>query len=108
LLNAALRVTADKDTDEDLKLLLAPGSSLGGARPKVSVIDRDGNLSIAKLPQQNDLVRVSAWEAVVLTLAAKAGLPTPDWRLEKVGDRAVLLLRRFDGKMASASRSSPP
>ena len=96
LLNAALRVTADKDTDEDLKLLLAPGSSLGGARPKVSVIDRDGNLSIAKFPQKNDLVRVSAWEAVALTLAAKAGLPTPDWRLEKVGDRAVLLLRRFD------------
>ena len=96
LLNAALRVTADKDTDEDLKLLLAPGLSLGGARPKVSVIDRDGNLSIAKFPQKNDLVRVSAWEAVALTLAAKAGLPTPDWRLEKVGDRAVLLLRRFD------------
>jgi serine/threonine-protein kinase HipA len=96
LLNAALRVTADKDTDEDLKLLLAPGSSLGGARPKASVIDHDGNLSIAKFPQQNDLVRVSAWEAVALTLAAKAGIPTPDWRLEKVGDRDVLLLRRFD------------
>jgi serine/threonine-protein kinase HipA len=96
LLNAALRVTADQDTDEDLKLLLAPGSSLGGARPKASVIDRDGNLSIAKFPQQNDLVPVSAWEAVALTLAAKAGIPTPDWRLDKVGGRNVLLLRRFD------------
>jgi serine/threonine-protein kinase HipA len=96
LLNAAMRVSADKDTDADLKLLLAPGSSLGGARPKASVVDRDGNLSIAKFPQQNDLVPVSAWESVALTLAAKAGIPTPDWRLEKVGGRDVLLLRRFD------------
>jgi serine/threonine-protein kinase HipA len=96
LLNAALRVTADKDTDADLKLLLAPGSSLGGARPKASVIDRDGNLSIAKFPHQNDLVPVSPWEAVALTLAAKADIPTPEWRLEKVADRDVLLLRRFD------------
>jgi serine/threonine-protein kinase HipA len=96
LLDSALRVTADQDTDEDLKLLLAPGSSLGGARPKASVIDRNGNLSIAKFPQQNDLVRVPAWEAVGLTLAARAGIPTPEWRLEEVAERDVLLLRRFD------------
>lgn len=96
LLNAALRLSADDGSDDDLKLLLAPGSSLGGARPKASVIDRDGNLAIAKFPQHGDLVPVSSWEAVALTLAGKAGIPTPEWRLEKVADRAVLLLRRFD------------
>lgn len=96
LLNAALHVTADKDSDEDLKLLLAPGSSLGGARPKASVIDRDGQLAIAKFPQHDDLFPVSLWEATALTLAGKAGISTPEWRIEKVAGRDILLLRRFD------------
>ncbi|MPZ39972.1 MAG: type II toxin-antitoxin system HipA family toxin [Rhizobiales bacterium] len=96
LLNAALHVTADEGSDDELKLLLAPGSSLGGARPKASIIDRDGQLSIAKFPQHGDLVPVSLWEATALTLAAKAGIPTPTWRIEKVAGRDVLLLRRFD------------
>ena len=47
LLLAADRVLADKDTDEDLRLLVAPGSSLGGARPKASVREKDGHLAIA-------------------------------------------------------------
>ena len=50
LLSAAERALTDTDTDEDLRLLLAPGSSLGGARPKASVRDRDGHLAIAKFP----------------------------------------------------------
>jgi serine/threonine-protein kinase HipA len=96
LLNASLRITADGGSDEDLKLLLAPGSSLGGARPKASVVDNDGALSIAKFPHPADLIPVVRWEAVALTLAAKAGLPVPVWRIEKVVGRHVLLLRRFD------------
>jgi serine/threonine-protein kinase HipA len=96
LLNASLRITADGGSDDDLKLLLAPGSSLGGARPKASVLDKDGALSIAKFPHHADLIPVIPWEAVTLTLAAKAGIPTPVWRMEKVADRNVLILRRFD------------
>jgi serine/threonine-protein kinase HipA len=96
LLGAALHVSEDGGSDDDLRLLLAPGSSLGGARPKASVIDRDGQLSIAKFPQHGDLIRVTVWEAVALRLAAQAGIPTPDWRIEKVADRDVMLLRRFD------------
>ena len=96
LLNAAMRVGEDKDSDADLKLLLAPGSSLGGARPKASIIDCDGTLAIAKFPQHGDLIPVSLWEATALSLAAKAGIPTPTWRIEKVAGRDVLLLRRFD------------
>jgi serine/threonine-protein kinase HipA len=96
LLDAALHITADGGTDEDLKLLLAPGSSLGGSRPKASVLDRDGSLAIAKFPHHGDLIPVIRWEAVALTLAAKAGIATPQWRIENVAKRVVLLLRRFD------------
>jgi serine/threonine-protein kinase HipA len=97
LLGAAMRLSEDDGgSDDDLRLLLAPGSSLGGARPKASVVDRDGQLVIAKFPQHGDLIRVTVWEAVALRLAALAGIPTPDWRIEKIADRDVMLLRRFD------------
>jgi len=96
LLSAAEHVAGDTDSDEDLRLLLAPGSSLGGARPKSSVRDRDGHLAIAKFPHKDDEINSVLWEAVALTLAAKAGIPVPDWRLERVMNKPVLLLRRFD------------
>jgi serine/threonine-protein kinase HipA len=96
LLLAAERVAADADSDEDLRLLLAPGSSLGGARPKASVRDRDGHLAVAKFPHQGDEINTVLWEAVALTLAGKAGIPVPAWRLEGVGGKPILLMRRFD------------
>jgi serine/threonine-protein kinase HipA len=96
LLSAAERVAEDTEEDEDLRLLLAPGSSLGGARPKASVRDLDGHLAIAKFPHKDDEVSQVHWEALALTLAANAGIPTPDWRLESVANKPVLLLRRFD------------
>jgi serine/threonine-protein kinase HipA len=96
LLSAAEHVASDSDTDEDLRLLLAPGSSLGGARPKASVRDRDGHLAVAKFPHQGDEINTVRWEAVALTLAAKAGIQVPAWRVEDVAGKQVLLLRRFD------------
>jgi len=96
LLSAAERVGSDSESDDDLLLLLAPGSSLGGARPKASVMDRDGHLAIAKFPNRNDEVDTVRWEALALTLADKAGIPVPGWRLEDVAGRPALLLRRFD------------
>jgi serine/threonine-protein kinase HipA len=96
LLSAAEHVLTDTDSDEDLRLLLAPGSSLGGARPKASVRGRDGHLAIAKFPNPGDEVNTVLWEAVALTLAAKANIPVPVWSLETAGGRPVLLLRRFD------------
>jgi serine/threonine-protein kinase HipA len=96
LLSAAGNVLDDRDTDEDLRLLLAPGSSLGGARPKASIRDADGALSIAKFPAKSDEYDVVRWEAVALALAHKAGIEVPDTRIEKVLDRAVLIVRRFD------------
>lgn len=96
LLNAAMRVAADGDDENDLRLILAPGSSLGGARAKASVLDLQGQLSIAKFPQADDPYPVMQWEAVALDLARHAGVEVPTWRLEQVADRRALLLRRFD------------
>lgn len=80
-----------------LKLLVAPGSSLGGARPKASVIDTKGNLWIAKFPSQNDEKDVGAWEAVVHALAVKCGILVPETRLEKFGKKHhTFLSGRFD------------
>jgi serine/threonine-protein kinase HipA len=96
LLSAAEHTLSDTDTEEDLRLLLAPGSSLGGARPKASVRDRDGHLAIAKFPDKTDEVNTVLWEAVALTLAEKAGISVPAWRIGSVAQKPVLLLRRFD------------
>ena len=96
LLNAAMRVAANEEDDGDLRLILAPGSSLGGARAKASVLDRQGQLSIAKFPQTDDAYPVMQWEAVALDLARRAGIEVPTWRLEQVAERTALLLRRFD------------
>src|ERR1017187_9177450 len=96
LLAASDHVSDEVETDEDLRLLLAPGSSLGGARPKASVRDRDGHLAIAKFPSNGDEVNTVLWEAVALALAAKAGITVPVWRVETVAGKPVLLLRRFD------------
>ena len=96
LLNASQRVVDQNEDDEDIRLLLAPGSSLGGARPKASIRDRDGSLAIAKFPHRDDEWDTVIWEAVALTLAGKAGIDVPEWRLEDIGGKPVLILRRFD------------
>ena len=96
LLAASERVVAEQDTDEDLRLLFAPGSSLGGARPKASVRLRDGSLAIAKLPRRDDEIDTVRWEAVALALAARAGIAVPMTSLEHVAEKPVLLVTRFD------------
>jgi serine/threonine-protein kinase HipA len=77
LLSASERFLESKENDEDLQLLLAPGSSLGGARPKASVYDTDKSLAIAKFPRKDDEFKTTLWEALALTLAEKAGIRVP-------------------------------
>ncbi len=96
LLAASEKVVALEEKDIDLQLLLAPGSSLGGARPKASVIDKNGNLCIAKFPKKDDYTNNVIWEAVALTLARQCGLNTQEWSLEKVGKKQVIIMKRFD------------
>lgn len=96
LLPITERILRDEETDEDLQLIFGPGSSLGGARPKASVIDRHGHLSIAKLPKETDDYSMETWEAIALRLAGRAGIATPRHELIRVAGKAVLLSRRFD------------
>jgi serine/threonine-protein kinase HipA len=96
LLSVTEKVLRDEETDEDLLLLFAPGSSLGGARPKASVADKDGHLGIAKFPKDDDDYAIGTWEEVALRLADMAGVHTASHRLEKIAGKAVLLSRRFD------------
>ena len=96
LLSATEKFMADSESAEDLNLLLAPGSSLGGARPKASVMDKDGSLAIAKFPRKDDETDIVRWEAAALTLAKSAGINIPQWRLEKILEKYVLIIKRFD------------
>ena len=99
LLHAARTLEEDPDSveaDRAAQLLLAPGSSLGGARPKASVRERNGDLAIAKFPQKNDETDAVRWEMVMLSLATRAGIGTSQARVEFVGPKPVLLARRFD------------
>jgi serine/threonine-protein kinase HipA len=96
LLSATQHVCKDSDSHEDLRLLLAPGSSLGGARPKASVIDKAGNLMIAKFQVPDDEYSMVLWEGLALTLAQKCGIRVPNFSIEKVNKTPVLLSQRFD------------
>lgn len=100
LLQASDRIMRDEETDEDLQLIFAPGSSLGGARPKASIIDQHGHLSIAKFPKDGDDYSIETWEEIAFRLAKQAGIVTPHHELVNVAGRAVLLSRRFDRKGA--------
>jgi len=96
LLNASEKLLEEKESEEDLKILLNGGPSLGGARPKASIYDTNNNLSIAKFPKNDDEMDVSLWEAVALTLAKNAGINVPHWNIEKITGKNVLVLKRFD------------
>ena len=96
LLQVTQRLARDEESDDDLRLIFAPGSSLGGARPKASVIDAQGRLSIAKFPKASDGYRLELWEAVALGLANRAGINTSVHELVNVDGAPVLLSARFD------------
>ncbi|MBE9640770.1 type II toxin-antitoxin system HipA family toxin [Salipiger mangrovisoli] len=96
LLQVTERILRDEETDDDLQLIFAPGSSLGGARPKASVIDQHGHFSIAKFPKETDEYSMETWEEIALRLAGQAGIVTPHHELVDVAGKKVMLSRRFD------------
>ena len=97
---AARRFEVDPDvpgTDPAIALLIAPGSSLGGARPKANYRTPDGSLWIAKFPSGTDRRDVGAWEYVYARLARAAGIDVPDTDLLDVaGSARTFATRRFD------------
>ncbi len=80
-----------------LTVLVAPGASLGGARPKASFRDTDGSLWIAKFPAANDDYDQGAWEGVIHELAQRAGVVVPSAKvLRLTGDHHTFCVQRFD------------
>lgn len=99
---ASLALERDEDNtapgaDEWLRMLIAPGGSLGGARPKASVVDPDGHLWIAKFPSARDEHNMGAWEMVVHTLAHSCGLRVSAALAQPFANpHHTFLVRRFD------------
>jgi serine/threonine-protein kinase HipA len=96
-------VEEDPDYGRWLRMLIAPGGSLGGARPKASVRDERNRLWIAKFPSRNDEADIGAWEKVVQDLAEASGVIVPEAQLRQFGSRRsdghghhTFLTRRFD------------
>ncbi len=80
-----------------LQMLVAPGSSLGGARPKANVRTKDGRLWIAKFPSRQDRYDVGAWEAVAMTLAQQCGISVAPFAAKRFsGQYHTFLTQRFD------------
>ncbi len=98
---ASIKIEEDNTEDPDylkwISLLIAPGSSLGGARPKASVLDANSHLWIAKFPSINDIKNVGAWEMVANILAKDAGLNTAEGDIRKFSNKYhTFLTKRFD------------
>ena len=100
--HAASQLESARDIDDPdylkwLNMLISPGSSLGGARPKSSVIDSNENLWIAKFPSGHDEYDIGAWEYVVYQLAIDAGITMSECQLKKLNSQHhTFLTKRFD------------
>lgn len=108
--NAAWQFQSDDAAEntelrEWLNLLMAPGSSIGGARPKAGVCDEEDRLWIAKFPGRNDEFDKGAWEMVTHTLAVRAGLSIAESRAEKFRcPHHTFLTKRFDRVVVEGTR----
>ncbi len=88
---------------EWITMLVAPGSSLGGSRPKASVVDPDGRLWIAKFPSKKDKTDVGGWEMVAFELAKAAGINMAECQVNKFSSRYhTFLTHRFDRTSSTA------
>lgn len=98
----SLRLEEDDVIDDPeylkwLSMLIAPGASLGGARPKASIVDNDGSLWIAKFPSRNDQGDIGGWEIVTYELAILAGITMAESKAQKFSsDYYTFLTKRFD------------
>ena len=96
LMEASRRILKGEETREDLQLIFAPGSSLGGARPKASVYDQRDRLSIAKFPKETDPYSISRWEVIALDMAEAAGINAAEHDLVPHASSLIFMSRRFD------------
>jgi serine/threonine-protein kinase HipA len=104
LQHAAEVLESDEDSEEVKKwlaILMAPGSSLGGARPKANITDHHGHLWIAKFPSKGDSIDKGAWEYLAYKLALQCGIVMQPSRIEKVaGKFHTFFTKRFDRQLS--------
>lgn len=99
---ASFKIEEDGDeTSEEylkwLNMLISPGSSLGGARPKANIVDEQNNLWIAKFPSKHDDTNVGGWELVAYQIASEVGINMSDCKAQKFNsDNYTFLTKRFD------------
>ena len=96
LLGASHAVETQTETQADLACLRGRGTSLGGLRPKCSVVDAEGHLAIGKFPSVADERSITKGEVLALSLARLAGIDAADGRLVESDGIPVALIRRFD------------
>ncbi|TXD84494.1 type II toxin-antitoxin system HipA family toxin [Subsaximicrobium wynnwilliamsii] len=100
LQEAARQLESDEQNDEIRKwiaVLIAPGSSLGGARPKANIFDAQKNLWIAKFPSKTDTIDKASWEFLAYRLAVDSGIEMAESKIEKIsGQYHTFLTKRFD------------
>jgi serine/threonine-protein kinase HipA len=96
ILLASRAVEMSNETVEDLKYLQGKGTSLGGMRPKCTILDIDGALSLGKFPSVNDERSVTRGEVLALRLATLAGINSAQARVVRVQNQPVAIIRRFD------------
>ena len=89
--------TENEEVNRWLSVLMAPGSSLGGARPKANILDNDKSLWIAKFPSKTDTIDKAAWEFLAYLLASNAGIEMAPCRIERIlGKHHTFFTKRFD------------
>lgn len=96
MLSASRAVELSKESAEDLRYLLGKATSLGGLRPKCSILDEDGALALGKFPSVQDERSVTRGEVLALRLARLAGIEVAPARIVMVQGEPVTVIRRFD------------
>ena len=101
LLQESVRIIESDEDDEHIRewilMLIAPGSSLGGARPKVNFTDSSKSIWIAKFPSKSDTIDKAAWEFLAYRMATKAGISMASSQISKIsGNCNTFLTKRFD------------
>lgn len=102
IFEASRAVERGQETAEDLRYLRGRGTSLGGMRPKCTVVDEKGRLAIGKFPSVADTRSVAKGEVLALLLAAKAGIDVVPARIVHLEDVPVAVIRRFDRDRSGA------
>lgn len=96
IFQASRALERGQETTEDLRYLQGKGTSLGGMRPKCTMVDEDGWLAIGKFPSVGDTRSVTRGEVLALKLASRAGIDAAPTRIVQLDDAPVAVIRRFD------------